>query len=238
MRGGFLSPKDSRGKHLNYPHAIWKEVRQSILDHIASFPYQESHYSQKNPLSYVSALCSVWEKSTASIQKNILRRQSRNIYMGETFQNDFNLWFGLSRSETCKECDKLFVQLTASDTDEKRKEIYNKSTMHHARADQAYSVLKEDTVIATINQNIIILCVDMQQVLFCPTLTHSSMFYQRQLSFYNFAIHNTGNNMLHESMEWVITRKESAEITSDFWSTSLTDIHSLNKGRKAGPTAV
>lgn len=87
--------------------------------------------------------------------------------------------------------------------------------MHHARADQAYSVLKEDTAIATINQNIIVLCVDMQQVLFCPTLTHSSMFYQRQLSCYNFAIHNTGNNTVNMNL-WneSIARKGSAEITS------------------------
>lgn len=46
------------------------------------------------------------------------------------------------------------------------------------------------TDIARLNSSIVVLCVDLQQVLFCPTLTHSNTFYQRQLSNYNFAIHN------------------------------------------------
>lgn len=33
------------------------------------------------------------------------------------------------------------------------------------------------------------ICIDMQQVMFVPTLTHSDMFYKRQLSCYNFCVH-------------------------------------------------
>nr|CAI5817612.1 unnamed protein product [Callosobruchus analis] len=57
--------------------------------------------------------------------------------------------------------------------------------------------------------------VDLEQVLYCPTLTHSSVFYQRQLATYNYAIHDAaeGNATMmlwHEAM----AHRGSTEIAS------------------------
>lgn len=50
------------------------------------------------------------------------------------------------------------------------------------------------TEAAKLLKNNNVLCTDMQQVLFCPTLSHSNIFYQRQLSVYSSCIHNIGKN--------------------------------------------
>lgn len=82
-------------------------------------------------------------------------------------------------------------------------------------SDQAYEHFAEDTDRAANNPNVITICVDLQQVLFCPTLTHSSVFYQRQLSCYNLGINNVGQrysvmNLWNET----IAKRGSAEIAS------------------------
>ncbi|GFR24665.1 uncharacterized protein TNCT_438291 [Trichonephila clavata] len=66
-----------------------------------------------------------------------------------------------------------------------------KRELHLRNAEKAVNLLNEDnassrmpsTGTCTINM-------DMQQMIFTPTLTHSSMFYSRQLSNLNLCIHN------------------------------------------------
>lgn len=43
------------------------------------------------------------------------------------------------------------------------------SQLHHFKADQAYKDLKEDTMRAKGENKINVICVDLQQLLFCPT---------------------------------------------------------------------
>jgi len=39
------------------------------------------------------------------------------------------------------------------------------------------------------NSDMLVLCMDLEKVLFVPTLTHSQMYYSRQLSVYNLCLH-------------------------------------------------
>ncbi|KAL4153058.1 hypothetical protein QTP88_000891 [Uroleucon formosanum] len=103
----------------------------------------------------------------------------------------------------------------SADTEEERKNIEIDSMLHHSRAEQSYDALKKDTEFARLNSSTVVLCVDLQQVLFYPTLTHSNMFYQRQLSNYNFAIHNMGNNAVSMHLWYeCIAKRGSLEIAS------------------------
>lgn len=136
----------------------------------------------------------------------------------EVFTKEFNLRFGVPRSDTCRYCDRNYINFISAKTEAEQKTIEIQSGLHHFKADQAYKQLKEDTEIASRNKNIIVLCVDLQQVLFCPDLTHSSIFYQRQLSNYNFVIHNMGSNevtmcLWHECQ----AKRGSTEIASCIW---------------------
>ena len=51
--------------------------------------------------------------------------------------------------------------------DEERKQIETDSKLHHYKAEQAYKTLAADAS----NNNFIVICVDLQQVLYTPTLT-------------------------------------------------------------------
>lgn len=148
------------------------------------------------------------------IEKYPDKSLSRSIYQ-QIFYTNFNLRFGTPRSDTCKQCDLLYTQMVAARDESELNKVKIESELHHFKADQAYKALNEDTLRAKAKNSINVICVDFQQVLFCPTLTHSNMFYQRQLSSYNFTIHDvgTGNitiNLWNES----IARRGSAEIVS------------------------
>ncbi|CAH1959718.1 unnamed protein product [Acanthoscelides obtectus] len=107
------------------------------------------------------------------------------------------------------------MQLQCAETEESRIKIQQDSELHHRKAEAGYRFLKEDIESSKVSTTKHVLCIDMQQVLFCPTLTHSSVFYQRQYSCYNICIHNGGlnnarMNLWHES----IAVRGSAEIVS------------------------
>lgn len=133
----------------------------------------------------------------------------------EVFNDNFNLRFGLPRSDTCKTCDKFFIQMTTTDNESERNKIKIESEIHHRKAEKAYSSLADDVNTAKNNPNCVVLCVDLQQVIFTPNLKHSDIFYQRQYSNYNFAIHNMGNDhvtmcLWHET----VAKRGSSEIAS------------------------
>ena len=58
-----------------------------------------------------------------------------------------------------------------------------------------YQHLREDSQLAHSDSNVHVITFDLQQNLPVPTLTHSAMFYLRQLWVYNFGIHEcSGGN--------------------------------------------
>jgi len=216
IKSGILIPKDGRGKHSNRPHAIDAPVKDLIRQRIYSLSRQPSHYSRLTTdnlqcLSPDLNLCKLY-RSFKNKYPNI--NTSQRIY-NNVFQSEFKLRFGYPRSDTCKQCDFFYNKLIAADTEEERKKIEIDSMLHHSRAEQSYDALKKDTEFARLNSSTVVLCVDLQQVLFCPTLTHSNMFYQRQLSNYNFAIHNMGNNAVSMHLWYeCIAKRGSLEIAS------------------------
>ncbi|KAL4104233.1 hypothetical protein QTP88_019542 [Uroleucon formosanum] len=177
IKNNIGTPIDDRGKHRNRPHAIPNLVRQMIRQHIDSFPRQLSHYSRKNSeKEFLSSDLSLSKMYSLFIELNPDVKASKTLYE-EVFTKEFNLRFGVPRSDTCKYCDMNYIKLISAKTEEERKNIEIQSNLHHSKADQAYKQLKQDADIARKNKNIIVLCVDLQQVLFCPNLTHSSIFF-------------------------------------------------------------
>ncbi|XP_051158212.1 uncharacterized protein LOC127279729 [Leptopilina boulardi] len=218
MKDGKVDPKDERGKHLNRPHRIIEDTRHLVREHIKSFPQMENHYSQNK----ISTDNRMYLNSSLTLNKMFRLFQEKNpesdvkfwLYR-EVFLNDFNLKIGLPRSDTCKTCDSLYIQLLATEDIEKRKEIEAISETHHLKAENGYASLKKDGENSKINPNTVVLCVDLQQVMYLPMLTHSSIFYQRQLSCYNFAVHNPSTKhaqmfLWHEG----IAKRGALEISS------------------------
>lgn len=215
IKQGATDLSDLRGKHLNRTHSIPNDVKELVREHIRSFPRQESHYSRntssKECLAADLNLKIMYQMFTS---KHPEVKASDYLYR-QIFHDEFNLRFGTPRSDTCATCDKNFVKLCAAETQEEYDRLYLESEVHHEKAESAYHKLKEDTNLAKANSNVHVLCVDLQQVLFCPVLTHSNVFYQRQLSTYNCAIHNGGTNEVSMSVWDETTAKRGAnEIAS------------------------
>lgn len=158
-----------------------------------------------------------------------------NTRVNSTYRRFFkqcNLRFGAPRSDTCRVCDQNYVRLILARRS-KREKIEYETKIHHFKADAAYKSLAADSE----KTNCITICVDLQQVLFTPTLTHSDMFYSRQYSTYNFAVHNVSQNqnianmyLWHES----IAKRGAKEIGScilKFITENMTPLPS-NEDRK------
>ena len=180
---------DKRGKHCNRPHKISENVIAFIKSHTELFPKQESHYSRgKNEDSYYLSA----ELNTRKMYKLFCDAHpdvkcSEHTYR-DIFKSDYKLRFGLPRSDTCSYCDRLFLKICSAESDDQIKHLEIESKLHHARAHAAYKLLAADTDVSAQNPGVVVI-VDLQQVIFFPQLTHSKMFYQRQYSCYNLAIH-------------------------------------------------
>lgn len=194
LKVGITSPSDGRGKHSNRPHAIKDSVKDEVREHIKSLPKQPSHYSrQKSEKEYLSPDLNLSKIYRLFKEKYPNSHASKHLYQ-DIFNSEFNFNFGAPRSDTCKYCDELFIQFAAAEDQETQNRIQVQSDLHHAKAEAAYNLLKSDIEKSKCDKDVVVICVDLQQILSCPTLTHSSMYYQRQLSSYNFAIHNAGDN--------------------------------------------
>ncbi|KAJ8931167.1 hypothetical protein NQ314_015942 [Rhamnusium bicolor] len=109
----------------------------------------------------------------------------------KVFKQEFpKLSFRPPRSDTCRVCDELACKIKASKKSSDLVVSKSALELHHRKAGQALRVLKQNAASSQLpgsNQSTI--CIDLQQVLFVPTLVHSDMFYKRQLSCYNFCVH-------------------------------------------------
>jgi hypothetical protein len=101
MKNGDSNFPDGRGKHKNRPHKIGIETRDLIRNHIMSFPKQESHYSRnKSTKECLSPDLSVIRMHRLFKEKYPNIKVSE-FYYRQVFLDDFNLRFGLPRSDAC-----------------------------------------------------------------------------------------------------------------------------------------
>ena len=87
-------------------------------------------------------------------------------------------------------CDEMHIAIKAAKSDLEREPLQSNLAAHQEKASQGYQSLRSDSEYAKGNDDCILLTFDLMQNLPVPTLTHSSMFYQRQLWEYNFGIHD------------------------------------------------
>lgn len=225
---------DFRGRHTNRPHAIPGNVKELIREHISSFPKQESHYSRsKTHTEFLSEDLNLKIMYKLFCEKypehnNISIRTYKDIF------SRMNLKFGLPRSDTCTFCDKHYIKLCAANTEEEREKISQDVQIHQMRAKAGYAQINEDKQLAKSNpSNIFVLFIDLQQVLFCPTLHHSSIFYQRQLSNYNLDIHDaTSNNAFMMLWNETVAKRGAIEISSCLLRYVKEHFHPLQTGER------
>ncbi|KAG8308771.1 hypothetical protein J6590_101899 [Homalodisca vitripennis] len=85
--------------------------------------------------------------------------------------------------------------------------------LHHRKTEAAFTMLKSDTAKSTmLESDTLCVVMDLQKVFSFPNLSHSDMYYSRQVSCYNFGLHvsDTGNAIMcvwHEGMFYEVEQK-------------------------------
>lgn len=187
-KAGQLVYEEKRGNkkmHRKYT----EEDESKIVDHINMFPRDVSHYTRnRSSKQYLSPDLNIHRLYLAFKRMypdiNITYR-----FYSQVFKKRFpDLSFKPPRTDTCSTCDLLSAQIKGNP--ENRQILVNRLELHHRKAEKAMKIMQQDHENSQLPGSSICTCsMDLQQVLFLPTLTHSRMFYLRQLSNYNLGIH-------------------------------------------------
>lgn len=176
------------------PRKFTEDIRQQVIDHINSFPKEENHYSRlKSNKEFLSPDLNIHRMFIAFGRRYPNSAVNYRFY-SKVFKKNFpNLRFGRPRSDTCSTCDLLSNKMKTNPQD--RRELSARLELHHRKAESARNKLLEDsTASQQPTSDTMVISMDLEQVIFIPTLTHSDMFYSRQLSCFNFGLHVADNN--------------------------------------------
>ena len=168
------------------------------------FPLEENHYSWKR--SKKESLSPDLNESML-FQAFTLKYPGTQVtynYYADTFRKYFpNLRFGRPKSDTCSTCDLLHAKIKCNPTDRKHKAALEP---HKRKAEKAMIVLHEGKLLSqTPSSDTCMLTIDLQKVLYLPSLTHCDMYYSRQLSCFNLCVHVSDTEdacMLSLGWEW------------------------------------
>ena len=225
-----------------------------MRNHIKSFPRQTSHYSRQdtplkrflNPDLNVSRMYYLYleahEPEVVEREKEIIKAKKERIFplplkikpvvtehrYRMVFNRDFNLGFGLPRSDTCAKCEKLNLIIKSDPNDMgARQQLAD----HQEMADKGYQTMRGDRKAASASWSgksrplgsaafssvdaVDMISFDFQQNLPTPNLQHNDVFYARQLWTYNFGIHDCVAEKGYMYMwDETIAKRGSAEVAS------------------------
>ena len=174
--------------------------RVLVKNHINMIPREVGHYSRaKSQKEYLSPDLNIHRLFKAFTQIHSDSLVTYKFYRS-VFIKDFpNLCFHRPRVDTCSTCDKLDCQIKANIESSQSAKI--QLELHHRKAERAREVLKQDTIESQDPESSkCCISMDLQQVMFVPSLTHSDMFYLSQLSCYNLGVHIGDTNEAYMCM--------------------------------------
>lgn len=196
VTGGGSPIADKRGC---YPHqrVIGDEARQLVIDHVRSFPTVSSHYTRaKSPhrryLDTRLSVCKMYKMYESWVKREHPDTAVvKESYYRHLFNTEFNLSFKPPATDTCSKCDQLTTSITAArdhgdvDTCQALEQELEK---HKDQAARGQSLMKE--VAREADDDMRVLCLDLQQTLPCPRLATNVAYYKRKLWVYNLCIYD------------------------------------------------
>lgn len=190
-----LAPKDKRGKHSNRPNQTAENTLTLIRNHIKSFKNRQSHYSRrKNPNTYyLPETLNVKKMYRMFLEEHPGAKSSYRVYW-KIFYTEFNLKFGLPRSDTCGTCDR-YQSKSGCDDPEEVKKLNIEKELHLIKAEKFYAIKRKYKLKARADpENFTCVSFDYMQNLPMPHIRTNAVFYARQLWLYVFGVHNDGGN--------------------------------------------
>lgn len=171
-----------------------QEWRDKIREHISSFPSEISHYSRsKTESKYLSPDLNVSKMYRAFLEKYCQELPQKPVsrqWYNQVFLTDFNLSFRVPRVDTCSTCDSLSTKVGNTGDNAEKKESQMALDFHHRRVECATQAMQADVRNAK-HSDFYVISYDMQQQIYVPQLTHSEMYYSRQLACCNLGIHDS-----------------------------------------------
>lgn len=180
--------KDKRGGLKRFKYTL--QDRQMVKNHINEFPREESHYNRnKSEKEYLSSDLNVNRLFEAYKIKHPATTVTYKFYRS-VFLKDFpRLSFKKPRVDTCKTCDSLNIKSKLTDVTVAQ-QAKTQLELHHRQVENVFKAIKHDAANSTFpGSDTCTITIDLQKVFALPKLTHTSMYYSRQLSCYNFGIH-------------------------------------------------
>jgi hypothetical protein len=190
IEAGVINVEEHRGTHLHHfqnPQALLDLINAQIQ----RFPKITCHYSRRIHEEYLSPDLNVSKMYRIFCEENpnIPNLDSKENLYRKVLQ-DSRLKIGPPKSDTCEICDEFLINIRAAPNAAIRNGIEQERNEHRDLADLAYLELSNDIDRSRNDATYVVIVGDLQKVLFTPTLTHSSMFYKRQLSSYNMCLYN------------------------------------------------
>lgn len=179
-KSGQPAPSPSKqGKHQNRPHKIPEVVIASIVNHVKRFSAENLHYSRNRNANkqFLSPLLNVTIMHQLYLD-DCKEKKLDDTYLVELsmyrhiFETQFNLSFGLPKSDTCSVCD-------AGGNCARHKDSYT----------FAFESQKNDRQKPLSDKKVAYITMDLEQTMPLPKLSTSKAFYLRQMWLYNFGIH-------------------------------------------------
>lgn len=171
-----------------------QEWRNKIIEHISSFPSEIGHYNRsKTESKYLSPDLNVSKMYRAFLEKyckDLTNKPVSRQWYNQIFLTNFNLSFRVPRVDTCSTCDSLTTKVSNTVGSTERNEVQVALELHHRKHERATQAMKEDINNAK-NSNFYVISYDMQQQIYIPQLTHSEMYYSRQVACCNLGIHDS-----------------------------------------------
>lgn len=167
-----------------------EDDRRLVCSHIDSFPRDVSHYTraQTGDREYLSQDLTI-RKMYKAFKIAYPNSHVTLRYYWSVWKTDFpNLSFWPPRMDTCKDCDRLHA--SSQQRNEQGRRAKEELNQHHIEVERTLQCVQADFTGSTLpNSTAMTITMDLQKVFHFPKLFHSSMYYARQLSCYNFGVH-------------------------------------------------
>jgi len=196
--GGDLSP-DKRGK-ISHRREVDPTIVQSVVDHINSFPMEDSHYSRRNStrkyitreVKSVSQMHELYQEKMRAENpgaKIASERQYRDI-----FNTKFNISFFVPKKDQCDLCNSLDEALKNATSEQEKVDIGKERIKHDQNNDAAQALLDADRKQAQMKENkdLCVVCFDYEKTLWAPKTNNSLSYYETKLGVNNFTVADAG----------------------------------------------
>lgn len=218
--------QDQRGKKPgSRSRVISQEDRNTVREHIESFPTVQSHYCRKTTTrKYLEKHLSIRKMYELYREKckSDDREPVKYWLYDHVFCTEYNIGFHRPKKDICTFCD-AYEKMTQEEKEVRKNEHHK----HLERKQQARDQKRKDKDRTLKEENILVVNFDLQKVLITPKMFVSDAYYSRKLSTYNFTTYDLSSRNV-QCFVWNETeaKRGSCEISTCLY------IHNKEVGEK------